>query len=171
MSAGTSGRRPAVVAAWIALAIALAVSLALVLTPVFVIMPFKAQTPDGVRLSYHLRAFSPTLTLVLLAAGAGVLMWLWRRTRPRWLKAVAAVLVGILAGSAWLARQNHFEWMFHPLHEVAFTDARGAHGVAEDDLVLGVAAGEEASAYPVRALAYHHVVNDTVGERAVVVTY
>jgi hypothetical protein len=34
-----------------------------------------------------------------------------------------------------------------------------------------VAAGVEARAYPVRALAYHHVVNDIVAGEPIVATY
>lgn len=150
---------------------ALLLSLALVLIPVGILMPFKAQTPDGVRLSYHLRAWSPQLTPILLAIGIATAVVLWRRTRSRWLRGLACVPVALLAGGAWLARQNHFEWMFRPLHAPAYTGAKGPHGVGDTDLVLGVTSGGEASAYPVRALAYHHVVNDTVGGRALVATY
>ena len=158
-------------AAWILLGVSLALSLGLVLTPMGILMPFKAQTPDGVRLSYYLRAWSPPLTLVLLTLGCAAAFVAWRRTRSRWLQAMAVLPVALLAGSAWLARQNHFEWMFHPLRAPAYGGADGPHGVEADGLVLGVTSGGEASAYPVRALAYHHVVNDTVGDKAIVATY
>lgn len=164
-------RPEAVIAAGIALAAALGLSLAMVLTPMGILMPFRAQTPDGVRLSWHLRAWSPAITLALLAVGTAIGVLLWRRTRSRWLRGIVGAAIALHAGAAWLARQNHFEWMYRPLQEPSFTDSRGAHGVAEDDLVLGVAAGDDASAYPVRALAYHHLVNDTVGGRAIVATY
>ena len=170
MSAAGAGRRGPLAAA-IVLGLASAVSLALVLTPIGILMPFQPQSPDGVRLSYHLRAWSPRLTAVLLGLGLLTAFVVWRRTRSGWRKGMAALPVALLAGSAWLARQNHFEWMYQPLSDPAFTSADGPHGAEADDLVLGVAAGGEASAYPVRALAYHHVVNDTVGGRALVATY
>lgn len=169
MSDAGAGRRGPRAAA-ISLGLATVVSLALVLTPMAIIMPFKPQTPEGVRLSYHLRAWSPHLTAVLLGLGLLAAVVVWRRARSRW-RWSAALPIALLAGAAWLARQNHFEWMFHPLPDPAFTSADGPHGAGADDLVLGVAAGGEAVAYPVRALAYHHVVNATVGGRPLVATY
>lgn len=171
MSGSPRPRGRAGVIAWTILVAALLLSVALVLTPMGILMPFKAQTPDGVRLSYHLRLWSPRLTPLLLGLGIAAAVVLWRRTRSRWIRGLACAPVALLAGCAWLARQNHFEWMFRPLHAPAYTDARGPHGVEDADLVLGVTSGGEASAYPVRALAYHHVVNDTVGGRAIVATY
>ena len=79
--------------------------------------------------------------------------------------------MALLGGSAFLARQNHFEWMFRPLPRPSFVEAGRAKGVAEDDLVLGVRLGAEARAYPVRALAYHHIVNDTIAGEPIVATY
>ena len=171
MSAPAAPRRPGTVVSWVLLVTALALSLALVLTPVGILRPFSPQTPDGVRLSYQLRSWSPRATPILLGIGMVAGIVLWRRSRSPWLKGLACLPVALLAGTAWLARQNHFEWMFRPLHAPAYTDAAGPHGVEEQDLVLGVTSGGEASAYPVRALAYHHVVNDTVGGRALVATY
>ena len=39
------------------------------------------------------------------------------------------------------------------------------------DEVLGFVMGDEARAYDVRMLSYHHVVNDTIGEQPIAVTY
>jgi hypothetical protein len=41
----------------------------------------------------------------------------------------------------------------------------------DDDMVLGMEANAESAAYPVRQMAYHHLVNDTVGGVPVVATY
>jgi hypothetical protein len=40
-----------------------------------------------------------------------------------------------------------------------------------DDKVLAVQIGSEAHAYPIRAMGYHHIVNDTLGNTPIVVTY
>jgi len=79
--------------------------------------------------------------------------------------------VVLLAGSAFLARQNHFEWMFQPLPRPEFVEAAEVKDVAEDDLVLGLSVGTEARAYPVLALAYHHIVNDSIAGEPIVATY
>ncbi len=39
------------------------------------------------------------------------------------------------------------------------------------DLVLGLEWMGEARAYPIRMLIYHHIVNDTVADRPLLITY
>lgn len=41
----------------------------------------------------------------------------------------------------------------------------------DEDIVLGVVRGEVARAYPTRILVWHEIVNDTIGEESVAVTY
>src|SRR5580765_5733686 len=147
------------------------VSLAWVAIPVVLIRPFGPQTARGIALSYDLRAWSAPLTLALLVSGCVVVALLWKRLASWVGLSLGALAVVVLGGCAWLARQNHFEWMFHPLARPEFDAADKADGVAADDLVLGVASGSEARAYPVRALAYHHVVNDVVAGEPIVATY
>jgi len=146
-------------------------SLAWVATPIVLIRPFGAQTPGGLAISYAMRLRSAPLTLALLVLGlvAAVLL------RPRlatWKgKALAGGALLLLAGCALLARFNHFEWMFRPLSDPGFTETAATEEIADGDLVIGVAVGTEARAYPVRALAYHHIVNDIVAGEPIVATY
>ena len=158
-------------AATLLLAALALVSLAWVAIPMVLIYPFRAQTPRGLAVSYTLRATSPWGTLVLLLLGLAAVVAL----RPRigsWIgRALAVVALAALGGSAYLARQNHFEWMFGPLPQPEFAEASEAKHVAEDDLVLGLQVGSEARAYPVLALAYHHLVNDSVAGEPIVATY
>lgn len=77
----------------------------------------------------------------------------------------------MLAAAAWASRQNVFERMFAPLEEARFAAAGEADWVAEDDPVLAVERNGEAAAYPVRQLAYHHIVQDVIGGEPVVATY
>lgn len=170
MIAPAAGTRRARVAAWLGLAAALLLSLALVLTPMGLIQPFRAQTDAGVHLSYVLRSWSPPATLFLLLVGLVAAVALVKTSG--WIgRTGVALIVLLLTGSAWLSRQNHFEWMFHPIADPRLAGLEGEHGLADDDLILGVTVGDAARAYPVKALAYHHVVNDEVGERALVATY
>ncbi|NJL17183.1 MAG: DUF3179 domain-containing protein [Nitrospira sp.] len=41
----------------------------------------------------------------------------------------------------------------------------------DDDRVLGLTAGSEAKAYPIKILNWHEIVNNTIDGKAVVVTY
>ena len=145
-------------------------ALAVVMVPVILIRPFAPQTPGSLALAFTLRRWSPLVTLVALGA-ALVLAWrLWRGARvlPR-IAVVAAVLPLVL--SAWLARQNHFEWMFAPLPDARFVRAADAGFVAPSDMVLAVALNGDAVAYPIRQMGYHHLVEDALGKVPIVATY
>jgi hypothetical protein len=61
--------------------------------------------------------------------------------------------------------------MFNPLPNPAYAKAAEASFVNNDDRVLAVAMGGEAVAYPIRIMAYHHLVDDTVGGTPIVATY
>ena len=82
--------------------------------------------------------------------------------------AVVALLVSI--GSAVMVRQNYFEWMFHPIAAAGFISAGDAH-LADKEMIMTVQIGTDARAYPIAQMAYHHILNDTVGTEPIVVTY
>lgn len=140
--------------------------------PTWLIQPFAPQTPGEVAWSYALKSRAPWVTAALLAAGLLVAL-LGRRRLRTWIGGpIAGVALVVLGGLAWFARQNHFEWMFNPLPEARFATAdEAAAWVEPDDFVLGVVVGDAARAYPVLALAYHHVVNDVVADEPIVATY
>lgn len=52
-----------------------------------------------------------------------------------------------------------------------FISASDATFLRDDDRVLGLTAGTEAKAYPIKILNWHEIVNDVIGGKAVVVTY
>jgi len=61
--------------------------------------------------------------------------------------------------------------MFNALPEAAFVKASEASFVAGDDKVIAVEINGEAVAYPIRQIAYHHVVQNEVGGVPIVATY
>jgi hypothetical protein len=154
---------------WLAATCAIVASLA-AWTPAFLIQPFRAQTNGGVTISHLLKRLSPPLTVVLLIVLLTLVFTLWRGARW-WSRALAVLAITVTALGAWFARQNHFEWMFHPLPKPSYARADAVAFVDDADLVLAVERNGEAVAYPVRQLAYHHLVQDTVGGVPVVVTY
>ena len=155
---------------WLALVLVVLAAFAWVFIPVWTIMPFKAQTSEGLNLSYTLRRWSPVATLFALATSALLVVLLWRGAR-RWTKAALVLLLVPVLAVAWFARQNHFEWMFKPLPVSAYVAADKVDFVRDDEMVLAVEVKGDAVAYPIRQLAYHHVVEDTVGGLPVVATY
>ena len=155
---------------WLAFLLVVALTLAVVAVPVFVIMPFKAQTPVGIEWSYFLRRWSPWVTVTALVVALLFCLRLWRGARW-WGRIAMPLLLAPLIAVTWFARQNHFEWMFNPLPSAAYAKASEANFVHDNDMVLAVEINGEAVAYPVRQMAYHHVVNDVVGGKPITATY
>jgi hypothetical protein len=82
------------------------------------------------------------------------------------------VLVGLTSLVTWFCRQNHFEWMFAPPAEVTYVSVPDASKfLTPDEMVMGIEVAGLSLAYPIRQMAYHHVVNDMFGTTPVVVTY
>lgn len=156
---------------WILLLSVTLFALAAVVVPAWFIQPFKLQTPARLRISYGLRYWSPIITLLALAFGLLIGISLWNQTRGWWRKAILTSLLVPLLGAVWFARQNHFEWMFKPLANTAFVNVNDAGFVSDGDMVLAVELNGDAAAYPIRQVAYHHVVQDTIGGIPVLVTY
>jgi len=155
---------------WLMLIVLVALVLVVVLTPVFLIMPFKAQTSRTMEISYLMRRWSPWLTVLASLLIFTIALRLW--IGGRWFGRIALVLLLLpTLAATWLARQNHFEWMFNPLPNPGYAKAAEASFVNDDDRVLAVTINGESVAYPIRLMGYHHVVEDTVGGTPLVATY
>ena len=146
------------------------IGLILVITPIWIIQPFKAQSQRGLEVSYAMRRVSPVATII--ASVLFVLLAIWLLRGARWFgKAILVVLALPLFAATWMARQNHFEWIFHPHAGIAYTPPAEATFVGDNDMILAVKNNGEAVAYPVRLMAYHHLVQDVVGGTPIVATY
>jgi hypothetical protein len=106
---------------------------------------------------------------------AGWSVWRASARGRRWHRAAAGVAIVVLAigagGAAWFARQNHFEWMFRPNRDPAFVAIAEAAGVDPGEPVIGVTLGNEALAFPITRIGYHHLVNTTIARKPFVATY
>ena len=156
---------------WLLLPGLLLLSIALVAIPVFLIQPFRPQTQRALEFSFLLRRWSPLATIILLIATFALVILQWGRARRWWRKAILVVLLLLTFVPAWFARQNHFEWMFNPLRNSTYVKASDASFVRDSDMVLAVKINNEAVAYPVRLMAYHHIVSDVVGGTPICATY
>jgi hypothetical protein len=156
---------------WPALLLLLLLSIALVAVPVFLIQPFRPQTQRALEISYLLRAWSPLATIIILLAAFALTIWKWTHIHRWWRKALLVIILVLLMVPAWFARQNHFEWMFNPLRSSSYVKVADTGFVRDPDMVLAVKINNEAVAYPVRLMAYHHVVSDTVGGTPICATY
>jgi hypothetical protein len=60
--------------------------------------------------------------------------------------------------------------MFAQPGQLSFADTTG-NKIPEDRLVIGVVVNNEARAYPIQLIGYHHQVRDTLGKTPIMVTY
>ena len=143
----------------------------IVFIPVYLIRPFAPQTASDLDVSYSLRSSSPLLTSLALVLGLVCALLLWKSASSRLRKSGLVTAGVLLVALAVLARQNHFEWMFHPLPQAGYVEAAKASHVNDGDMVLCLEMRGDARAYPVPLMAYHHLVNTTVGGEPIVATY
>jgi hypothetical protein len=144
-------------------------TLGLFLVPAFIIQPFRFQSARGLVLAMALREFAPFWSLMSLGASLLLAWWLWGRA-SRWTR--SALVAGLCLGcaAAVMSRIDYFEWMFHPVPVPGFESADKAK-LDSAEMVMAIHFGDEARAYPIRAMAYHHVVNDVVAGVPIAVTY
>jgi len=145
--------------------------IAVVALPLALDQPFGAQTARTLEVVYAMRRWSPIVTAIGLAALAVLAAISLRRRRTRLALAGFGGVLTLAIAAAWFARQNPFEWMFNPLPQPQFVAAAKVAFVEPNDLVLAVSVDGDAAAYPIRQMAYHHLVNDRIGRTPAVVTY
>ena len=155
--------------AWILFSVFALVAISFFFIPAFIIRPFTHQSPEGLHVAMALRQRAPvvTLTAALLSLSMGIALWF---AVGRWRKAVLVVIMLVVAFSAVMSRLNYFEWMFHPVAGARF-EAASATKLDKDEMILAVRYANDARAYPISEMAYHHVLNDTVAGVPIAVTY
>jgi hypothetical protein len=144
---------------------------ALVLVPIAIDQPFGAQTRQSMAWAFAMRSWSPRVTVIVAALVVALGALLWKQTRSVAVKIALVAAVAVSLGTVWFAQQDPFEWMFNPLPGARYVPVRDASFVADSDLVLAVSLQGDAAAYPIRQIAYHHIVNDRIGTTPAVVTY
>ncbi len=146
-----------------------AAALVLVSLPLVILWPLFDQPPALLRLAYLARAHGVALTLALLAAFLAVVARGWSAVRPR-PGALAALLLPVLI-SVGLKAVNVSELIFAPADGPRMTPIADGQDIADSDMVLGVSLAGAARAYPVRYLAFHHMINDRLGGVPLLPTY
>src|SRR5260370_10763178 len=154
---------------WLVLGLLAMFALSLFVIPAFVIRPFRHQSDSGLGLAIEVKGSAPVLTAVALVGGLGMGARLWRSSSGVLRTGIVVALV-LSAAAAVMVRQNYFEWMFHPITAAGFVSAGDAH-LSDKEMVMAVRIGREARAYPIVQMAYHHILNDTVANEPIVVTY
>jgi len=137
--------------------------------PMYVIRPFRPQNPSQLVFALTVRDFAPRIAAVCAIVVLLILFRSWKRSGVfgRIGLALCAAIALALAGTTHI---NVFEIMFHPYKDPAFAGI-GSVRVDTDDKVLAVQIGGVAHAYPIRAMGYHHIVNDVISGQPVAATY
>jgi riboflavin transporter FmnP len=154
---------------WIALTIFALVGFAAFMFPAFIIRPFRYQHPRTLLWAMAIRQHARIISLLCAIVCILVIAILWR-SASRWRKVVLSLAAFAVTFSAVMSRLNYFEWMFHPVDSARF-DTESSSKLGADEMILAVRYGADARAYPIREMAYHHILNDVVGGVPIAVTY
>ncbi len=154
---------------WFLFAVSAITAIGFFFVPALIIRPFSHQAPSALALAMALRQRAPWPTLVaaLLCVVLAALLW---SSVSKSRKVILSVVMVLVVFSAVMSRLNYFEWMFHPVDSPQFESA-SASKLDKGEMILAVRSGADARAYPIREMAYHHVLNDVVAGVPVAVTY
>ncbi len=137
--------------------------------PAFIIRPFSSQNPRALVWAMATRQRAPLISLLCAGVCLVLIAALWQNAN-RWKKVLLTVAAVLVCGSAVMSRLNYFEWMFHPVDSAKF-ESESSSKIAANEMILAVRYGDDARAYPIREMAYHHILNDVVGGVPIAVTY
>ncbi len=163
-TAGTNSRW-----AWVGFLVGAVVCVGLFFVPAFIIRPFAHQAPRALWYAMAIRSRAPWGTLLAALVCVWLLLRIWGGANW-WRRTVLVLGMVLVAFSATMARMNYFEWMFHPVASPGF-EAEAASKLDAKEMILAVRFGNDARAYPIREMAYHHIVNDEVGGVPIAATY
>jgi Protein of unknown function (DUF3179) len=144
-------------------------AIGLFFVPALIIRPFTRQSTSGLALAMALRQRAPIGTLIAATICVIFAFLLWQSDNRRRKIALCTILF-LVVFSTVMARLNYFEWMFHPLDSPQF-QAESASQLDSNEMILAIRYGFDARAYPIREMAYHHILNDVVEGVPVAVTY
>jgi len=148
----------------------LVVSLICVGYPIYVIRPFRHQGAGELAAALVVAQYRSIVTILAAIAAVAAVAGYWRVQPRRWRRVLPTAGAAVAVLLAFLGRVNIYELMFHPVPHAAFTAAQDVK-LDGAEKVIAVRIGGAARAYPIRAISYHHVVNDVVGGVAIVATY
>jgi hypothetical protein len=137
--------------------------------PLTIIQPFKRQDPNALQHALTVFRIAPTAAIVVALIALYLTVLIWKRSRI-YARIGATLLLLLTCLAAGLTRVNVFELMFHPAGTPRFVSIQDTK-TEPDDMLIAVALRNEAHAYPIREMAYHHVVNDWIAGTPIAATY
>jgi hypothetical protein len=135
---------------------------------VYFIMPMPgSQQMDSIDLAYflhHYRWYFRVVFVAMIIAGAMQAFSIRRKWIPT-LALVPVLVIAYLFNFRMMADK-----MFLEPQALTFKD-RAGNKLSDSTVVIAVARGGEARAYPLRYIVYHHQVRDTISNKPMMVTY
>lgn len=154
---------------WILLVVAALTGTAAFFIPAYIIRPFTHQSERGLMWAMAVRQRAPIISLLAAVVCFVLAIPLWT-SLTRWKKALLVLPLIVVSFSAVMSRLNYFEWMFHPVDSALF-ESESSSKLDGKEMILAVRYGDDARAYPISQMAYHHILNDVVGGVPIAVTY
>jgi hypothetical protein len=154
---------------WLIFLVSALAGLGLFFVPAFIIRPFHHQTASALALAMDLRQRAPWGTVIAAVVCLLFTLVLWQADNLR-RKIVLCSILLLVVFSAVMSRLNYFEWMFHPVDSPRF-ESEAASKLDASEMILAVRFGADVRAYPIREMAYHHILNDVVNGEPIAVTY
>ncbi|HUB61321.1 MAG TPA: DUF3179 domain-containing (seleno)protein [Puia sp.] len=148
---------------------------------VYFIMPFPgSQHSNSIDLAYFIDRNRLWLRIAgFVLVGYALLIHPAKRRNPyatprrksNW-PAIGLFIAAVLYAIVFYFFNYRFEAdkMFHQPHTLTFTDSTN-HSLIGNPLVIGLVVNDQAKAYPIRLIGYHHQVRDTLGNTPIMVTY
>jgi hypothetical protein len=156
---------------WALLVLLVVSSAAMAVAPWLVMDPARAQSPTELQFAYLARTGWSSV-LALMSLGAGALLCMRRWTLGGLAGKLLSVPILILLGlSAFVANTNLLEEILPPLEAVTYIPVSEAKFIEPDDVLLRVRGESGERAFPLRLVAFHHVVNTKIGESPALVSW
>jgi len=134
---------------------------------VYFIMPMPgSQRMRSIEVAYFLYTYRWIFRVVF---GFGLLLGFQNVFHAqKWLAvAILAVVAGVIYMFNFQMAADH---MFYQPTQVLMKDTK-SNKIKNDKLIVGIVVGNEARAYPIQLIGYHHQVMDTIAGKPVMVTY
>ncbi|MFN8431649.1 MAG: DUF3179 domain-containing (seleno)protein [Spirosomataceae bacterium] len=134
---------------------------------VYFIMPMPgSQRMRSIEVAYFLYTYRWIFRVVF---GFGLLLGFQNVFQAqKWLVvAILAVVAGVIYMFNFQMAADH---MFYQPTQVLMKDTK-SNKIKNDKLIVGIVVGNEARAYPIQLIGYHHQVMDTIAGKPVMVTY
>ena len=154
---------------WILLVVVALIGTAAFFVPSYIIRPFAHQSARGLFWAMAIRQRAPIVSLLCAVVCFMLAASLWPSLH-KWGKALLVLPLLFVGFSAVMSRLNYFEWMFHPVDKAEF-EPEASSKLDAKEMILAVRDGDDARAYPISQMAYHHILNDVVGGVPIAVTY